>query len=125
MEPTLHSDASRLWKTLVWVEHFRGAEGSAPHAPLKKGQIVTVLGPQTGNMLHIKRIVGLPGDAVAESVEDRIGLKVTIVPKHHVWLEGDNQKNSHDSRSYGAVQQKYIAGLAKWVVWPPGEIKRL
>uniref|UniRef100_A0A4W5N872 Peptidase S26 domain-containing protein n=1 Tax=Hucho hucho TaxID=62062 RepID=A0A4W5N872_9TELE len=33
-----------------------------------------------------------------------------MVPKGHVWLEGDNLSNSADSRSYGPVPYALIRG---------------
>ncbi|PIO40201.1 hypothetical protein AB205_0054960, partial [Aquarana catesbeiana] len=40
------------------------------------------------------------------------------VPKGHVWLEGDNLKNSTDSRSYGSVPYALIRGRICFRIWP-------
>ncbi|NXV40094.1 IMP1L protease, partial [Rissa tridactyla] len=41
-----------------------------------------------------------------------------IVPKGHVWLEGDNLRNSTDSRCYGPVPYGLIRGRICFKIWP-------
>uniref|UniRef100_A0A8C4VA93 Inner mitochondrial membrane peptidase subunit 1 n=1 Tax=Falco tinnunculus TaxID=100819 RepID=A0A8C4VA93_FALTI len=40
------------------------------------------------------------------------------VPKGHVWLEGDNLRNSTDSRCYGPVPYGLIRGRICFKIWP-------
>lgn len=35
------------------------------------------------------------------------------IPEGHVWLQGDNTKNSHDSRNYGPVPLGLLYGKVK------------
>uniref|UniRef100_A0A3B5AWP8 Mitochondrial inner membrane protease subunit n=1 Tax=Stegastes partitus TaxID=144197 RepID=A0A3B5AWP8_9TELE len=42
-----------------------------------------------------------------------------VVPKGHVWLEGDNLRNSSDSRSYGPIPYALIRGRVCLKLWPP------
>lgn len=59
-------------------------------------------------------------------VETHVGLKDVEI--NRIWVEGDNQDNSSDSRHYGAVNQKLIAGVAEYIVWPPwriGKVKKI
>lgn len=49
--------------------------------------------------------------------------KVVIVPKGHLWLEGDNSENSIDSRTYGPVPMGLIQSRAAVRLYPqPGII---
>lgn len=40
------------------------------------------------------------------------------VPPHHVWLQGDNTRNSNDSRHYGPVPVALVRGRVCFRVWP-------
>ncbi|NXC18973.1 IMP1L protease, partial [Corythaeola cristata] len=44
--------------------------------------------------------------------------RVLSVPKGHVWLEGDNLRNSTDSRCYGPVPYGLIRGRICFKIWP-------
>lgn len=48
-----------------------------------------------------------------------------LVPRGHVWLEGDNVENSSDSRHYGPIPQGLIKSRAICRLWPPSEIRLL
>jgi inner membrane protease subunit 2 len=41
------------------------------------------------------------------------------VPYGHVWLEGDNWRESLDSNYFGPVSRSLIVGRAMGVIWPP------
>lgn len=43
------------------------------------------------------------------------------VPDGHVWLQGDNEGNSTDSRDYGAVPMEMLRGRVFAKVWPMRE----
>jgi signal peptidase I len=93
----------------------------------------------------IKRVVGLPGDAVAfdeghvfingeQLAEPYLPAGVTttadfapnhcapespcIVPSGDVWVMGDNRNDSKDSRYFGPIEQSSIVGRAFVIVWP-------
>ena len=52
---------------------------------------------------------------------------IPFVPPYSLWVEGDNDQNSHDSRNkdHGAISKKLLVGIAEYVVWPPTRMKRL
>lgn len=43
---------------------------------------------------------------------------VIIVPRGHVWLEGDNFQNSSDSRTYGPVPLGLVVSRVVCRLWP-------
>lgn len=84
---------------------------------LRVGDIVVVSKPTDPNVSILKRIRGLGGDTV--HTRNNIGEVVCIkIPENHVWLQGDNDAQSTDSRHYGPVPQALVRGKV-WVrVWP-------
>lgn len=48
-----------------------------------------------------------------------------VVPRGHVWIEGDNSENSADSRFYGPIPQGLIKSRAVCRLWPLNDIKAL
>ncbi|MGI6215068.1 MAG: signal peptidase I [Christensenellales bacterium] len=90
----------------------------------------------------IKRLVALPGDAVAiidgqlyindsPVEEDFIVHKSMqsyprrVLKSNEYFVMGDNRSNSHDSRSYdvGPITEDMIVGHAKWVIYPFNKIR--
>ena len=43
------------------------------------------------------------------------------VPQHHVWLQGDNTRNSTDSREYGPLPMAMVIGRICYRMWPLSE----
>lgn len=110
------------------------------HAP-RRGDVVMVDRPQEKELL-VKRAVALPG----ETVEVRDGqvfingqlleepwlthrggpdYPPTRVPPLHVFVLGDNRRESRDSRSFGPVPIDHIDGRVRFVIWPPDRIGQI
>eukprot|EP00903_Cladosiphon_okamuranus_P014589 g13530.t1 len=92
---------------------------------LKVGQIVLVRSPLKAGRMVVKRITGLPGDAITvrpppgdKHNSHGIERRLEVVPEGHVWLSGDNQENSKDSRNYGSVPQALVEGVVSLRLWP-------
>lgn len=125
MEPTLH-EPERLFVNKI---------GYRLHAP-ERGDIVVFAYPRDTSRNFIKRVIALPGETV-EIREGRVyvdgafieetyvaypdthGDYGTItVPRDHVFVMGDNRRNSEDSRYFGPVPFDNIRGKAFLVYWP-------
>jgi signal peptidase I len=125
MEPTLH-DLERLFvNKLVY----------RLHAP-RQGDIIVFGYPKDPERDFIKRVVGLPGQTI-EIQDGRVYVDGEFmpepyiafpdhhtsngpveVPAGHVFVLGDNRRNSEDSRYFGCVPTKNIHGQAFLIYWP-------
>lgn len=50
---------------------------------------------------------------------------IIVVPRGHVWIEGDNAANSMDSRQYGPIPLGLIRSRAVFRLWPLSEMRLL
>ncbi|XP_021773935.1 mitochondrial inner membrane protease subunit 1-like [Chenopodium quinoa] len=91
---------------------------------LELGDVVIVKSPQNPRRTLTKRILGMEGDVV--SFNSNTGfLKTLVVPKGHVWIQGDNLYASNDSRHFGSVPYGLIQGKAFCRIWPFAEFGSL
>jgi signal peptidase I len=86
---------------------------------------------------YIKRVIALPGETVeghdgAVWIDGRRLVEpylpagtvtseftpVRVAPGH-LWMMGDNRRNSSDSRVFGTIDEHAIIGRALFRVWPP------
>jgi len=118
----------------VFVVPYRG--NTTPD----RGDIVVVRSIKGLQELLIKRVVAISGDRI-KSGDGKIVVNGTfvyrdtnglgseeydsLVPDGHIFVMGDNESNSFDSRSFGPVPKSDIVGKAMFIFWPPGDIKRL
>ncbi|XP_035992293.1 mitochondrial inner membrane protease subunit 1 isoform X2 [Fundulus heteroclitus] len=85
---------------------------------IQKGDIVIAKSPFDPNMNICKRVIGLEGDKICTSAQSDLFKTHTFVPMGHVWLEGDNLRNSTDSRNYGPIPYGLIRGRVCLKLWP-------
>jgi len=84
------------------------------------GDVVVATSPSNPRHTVCKRVLGMQGDTVRW--RSPLGRPVeTVVPKGHVWLQGDNEGNSTDSRHYGPVPYAMLKGRVLCKVWPPSD----
>mmetsp|Transcript_23067 Transcript_23067/g.53781 ORF Transcript_23067/g.53781 Transcript_23067/m.53781 type:complete len:181 (+) Transcript_23067:41-583(+) len=85
--------------------------------PVRRGEVVISHSSKDSNSRLCKRVGGIAGDRCL--MEDGT---VVDVPRGHVFLVGDNQPVSHDSRHYGPVPQGLLLGIVRMKLWPLDEV---
>ncbi|KAI7740410.1 hypothetical protein M8C21_017571 [Ambrosia artemisiifolia] len=100
-----------LTNELVLLERISTRNGKAG-----SGDVVILQSPENPRKLVTKRIIGMEGDKITYIVDPKNSdrTETVIVPKGHVWVQGDNIYNSYDSRNFGPVPY----GLLKGKIWP-------
>ena len=107
---------------------------------VERGDVVVFWYPRDLTKSFIKRVVGVPGDSV-EMRAGQLFVNGRQIPEPYLadgyrgddsfapvrvaageyFVLGDHRTSSNDSRSWGAVPQKYIYGKAQLVYWPVGK----
>ncbi|GMI85374.1 hypothetical protein like AT1G53530 [Hibiscus trionum] len=111
MLPTLN-----ITGDVVLVEHLSHRLGK-----LGSGDLVLVRSPLDPKKTLTKRIVAMEGDKVTFSLDPTRShsSRSLVVPKGHVWIQGDNLYVSRDSRHFGPLPYGLIEGKVFMRVWPP------
>lgn len=79
----------------------------------QKGEVIVFRFPQQPSKFFIKRIIGLPGEAVMMDGRSwQLG-------EDEYFVVGDNRAFSLDSRSWGPLPEGNIIGRALLRLWPP------
>jgi signal peptidase I len=110
---------------------------------IQRGDIVVFKSPRNPDLEYIKRVIGLPGDAVRISsgtvyvnekqldepyISDKTNLweggfisenETVIVPTGKIWVMGDNRPRSSDSRDFGPVEITSLIGHVFYRYFPP------
>jgi signal peptidase I len=106
-----------------------------------RGDVVIFHYPRDPHEDYIKRVIGLPGDAVLIQgglvyINDRALTEEYIaappsysgewtVPEGQIFVLGDNRNQSSDSHSWGFVPDENVVGRALVVYWPLENFKIL
>jgi mitochondrial inner membrane protease subunit 2 len=106
----------------------------SPASDLQRGDVVRFMNPFKPEGVAAKRVTALEGDTVILDRVRRPSAKEgperpearswdawkgkAKVPPGHVWVEGDNRRESHDSNYYGPISMSLIDGRAIAVVRP-------
>ena len=105
--------------------------------PIQRGDVVVFWYPLDHSKSFIKRVVGLPGEAVEirqgavyvngkmvpepyvpPQYEDLSDFGPVHVEKDHYFVMGDHRISSNDSRVFGSVGSQFIYGRAVFAYWP-------
>ncbi|KAL6314283.1 hypothetical protein AAG906_016484 [Vitis piasezkii] len=87
---------------------------------VRPGDVVLVRSPENPRKTVSKRILGMEGDRVTFMIDPKNSNRCqsVVIPKGHVWIQGDNIYASHDSRNFGPVPYGLIQGKVFFRVWP-------
>ncbi|KAF5752754.1 hypothetical protein HS088_TW01G00672 [Tripterygium wilfordii] len=85
------------------------------------GDIVIVRSPVAPRKVVTKRVIGVEGDSVTYVVDPNTSdrCETIVVPKGHIWVQGDNIYASTDSRRFGPVPYGLLEGRVFFRIWPP------
>lgn len=125
MEPTIASGGIVVFARL----------GFALRGP-RRGDVIAFREDLEGPTLLVKRVVGVPGDAVRIDrgrvfvggrplpepyvrVNDRRSTRETRVPPESLYVLGDDRPRSIDSRSFGCIRRRSVVGGVFFTLWPP------
>ena len=125
----------------IFINKFTYRFGSGN---IERGDLVVFFFPMDHSKSYIKRVIGLPGDAVQidngtvyvngtrlnepyvpNEYRDNQSYPLKTVPVDNYFVLGDHRSSSNDSRSWGTVERKYIYGKAVFVYWPLDKMGRL
>lgn len=145
MEPTLLIGDHILVNKFVYgvkVPFFH--KTIIPFKNPERGDIIVFTYPVDRSKDFIKRTIGVEGDTIEiinkkvyingkpandpygihnddfiypKGVQPRDNLPATVVPKHAVFVMGDNRDHSYDSRFWGFVDVKDVKGKAFLIYW--------
>ena len=110
----------------------------------ERGDVVVFKNPANQDEDYIKRVIGLPGDTVQFS-DDHVyingellhddpfinpptysrGQEMVKVSPDHLFVMGDNRRNSRDSRDFGVLDEDLLIGKAWIRLWPISEWGRV
>lgn len=83
---------------------------------ISAGDIVVVRSPTSPRSNICKRVTAVAGEYAGAWGQD-------LVPRGHIWLEGDNAADSTGSHAFGAVPTGLVRGRVLLRVWPPSQVQ--
>ena len=149
MEPTLHCAKPVAFCQGRFSDRVIANRLAYRFADPKRGQIVVFEAPAAakrcglgdGGSTFVKRIVGLPGERVAERdgvifVDGRRLVEPYVdaalrgretatwprVARNHYFVLGDSRTHSCDSRMWGTVPRSNLIGPVTLTYWPPSHL---
>lgn len=113
MAPAFNPGTETTTKDVVLVQKFNVKKPDS----LKKGDVIMFRSPTHPERLLTKRVLGIQGDMILPR-DPNYPKKTPIVPRNHLWVEGDNSFHSIDSNNFGPISQALVVGKVAAVIWP-------
>lgn len=117
MTPTFNPSTDSTSHDIVLIQKFKIKKAG----DIQRGDIVMFRSPQEPEKLLTKRVVGIQGDKVFPK-NPPYPKSEAIVPRNHIWVEGDNSFHSIDSNQFGPITQGLVLGKVVSIMWPPSRI---
>ncbi|KAL4226533.1 hypothetical protein ACF0H5_014518 [Mactra antiquata] len=117
MQPSLNPEDNKGRKD--WILQNRMAVADYV---VHRGDIVTFTMPSDAKSCAIKRVIGVEGDIVRKR---KYVNQAVVIPAGHIWVEGDNGRNSLDSNSFGPLPLSLVTSKVTHVIWPPDRWQKL
>lgn len=113
MAPTFNPATDTTARDIVLVQKFNLKRPDS----LGRGDVVMFRSPTDPEKLVTKRVVGLQGDVVIP--RSALYPKAqALIPRNHLWVEGDNAFHSVDLNSFGPISQALVVGKVVSILWP-------
>ncbi|KAG5684560.1 hypothetical protein PVAND_013785 [Polypedilum vanderplanki] len=95
---------------------------------INRNDIIIAVHPTSPKSLICKRVIAMEGDMIltTDTSDEAIGkneTKTIIIKRGSCWIEGDNRKNSTDSRNYGQIPVGLIKSKVIAKIWPLNEFR--
>lgn len=113
MAPTFNPGTESTANDVALVQKFKVKSPTS----LLRGDVVMFRSPNDPEKLLTKRVVGLQGDVI--QTQTPYPRAQAVIPRNHLWVEGDNAFHSIDSNNFGPISQSLVVGKVVSVIWPP------
>lgn len=120
LSPDFHTTGSKDWILFSKWKPWKNVE---------RGQLVSYWTPHDPEKISVKRVIAVAGDTVVPKDrapgQQRFPFARVTVPHGHIWIEGDNWRNSKDSNDFGAISLGLVTGKAAYIIKPWERIGRV
>lgn len=117
MAPTFNPGTETTKKDVVLIQKYNLKSPDS----LQRGDVVMFRSPLDPEKLVTKRVVGLQGDVIIPRKKS-YPRSQALIPRNHLWVEGDNAFHSIDSNDFGPISQGLIVGKVVSILWPFGRL---
>lgn len=115
MAPTFNPATEHTKKDVVLVQKYNLKLADS----LQRGDVIMFHSPLDPGKLMTKRVVGVQGDIIIPRSKS-YPRSQALIPRNHLWVEGDNAFHSIDSNDFGPISQGLVVGKVVSVLWPLG-----
>lgn len=113
MAPIFNPATDSVMKDVVLLKKY----GVRSPGSLARGDIVMFRSPTDPERLLTKRVVGTQGDTIFPR-DPNYPRKEILVPRNHLWVEGDNEFHLVDLNKFGPISQALVVGKVEGIIWP-------